>query len=334
MLVSDVFDSFILPLVASVLIAAGIPCQPVAPGGSRLAHDDPRAFGMINAILQLIAQLGGRCVSLDVEEHADQLSTGAQILVQIDGSLLALAFPLVRSPALADMFNPVFHNGKIQRRRLALRWELKRAVERIGPAPPLRPIVALPSRIADITLPSSSAICPEKYVHGRLRLLNHCVSLTSPAVCARVALGGQCVPLFVGSRVHTPDLDFQLVLVALPDDDPATNALLMRDVRGALKYCPHYRREQLVHDEVELGVLSMEGIAASCTKMGVPPPLGSAKQLWLRDGRAYACSVCAGLPRALPAPRVQPADPSPAVRLRLAATGSGRRRCRRHARPA
>ena len=154
MLVSDVFDSFILPLVASVLIAAGIPCQPVAPGGSRLAHDDPRAFGMINAILQLIAQLGGRCVSLDVEEHADQLSTGAQILVQIDGSLLALAFPLVRSPALADMFNPVFHNGKTQRRRLALRWELKRVVERIDPAPPLRPIMALPSHIADTALPS------------------------------------------------------------------------------------------------------------------------------------------------------------------------------------
>ena len=30
-LVSGVFDSFLLPLVASVLIAAGIPCQPVAP---------------------------------------------------------------------------------------------------------------------------------------------------------------------------------------------------------------------------------------------------------------------------------------------------------------
>jgi hypothetical protein len=56
-LVSDVFDSFLLPLVASVLIAAGIPCQPVAPGGYRLAHDDPRAFDMINAIPGLIARL-------------------------------------------------------------------------------------------------------------------------------------------------------------------------------------------------------------------------------------------------------------------------------------
>ena len=61
----------------------------------------------------------------------------------------------------------------------------------------------------------------------------------------------------------------------------------MRDVRGAVKYYPHYSRAQLVHDEVEFDVLSMDGIAASCTKMGVPP-LGSAKQLWLRDGRAYA----------------------------------------------
>ena len=57
----------------------------------------------------------------------------------------------------------------------------------------------------------------------------------------------------------------------------------MRDVRGAVKYYPHYRREQLVHDEVEFGILSMDGIAASCTKMGVPP-LDSAKQLWPRDG--------------------------------------------------
>ena len=104
-LVSDVFDSFILPLAASVLIAAGIPCQPVAPGGSRLAHDDARAFGMINAIPQLIAQLGERYVSLDVEEHAGLLYTGAQILARIDSRLLALAFPLVRSPALPAMFN-------------------------------------------------------------------------------------------------------------------------------------------------------------------------------------------------------------------------------------
>ena len=219
---------------------------------------------MINATPQLIAQLGERYVSLDVEEHADLLYTGAQILARIDSSLLALAFPLVRSPALPGMFNPVFHNGKTKRRRLALRWELERAVERIGPAPPLRPIVALPSRIADIALPSS-AICPKQYVHGRLRLLNHCVSLTSPAVCARVALGGQNVPLFVGPRVHIPNLDSQLVLVALPDDR-ATIALLMRDVRGAVKYYPHYRREQLMQDEVEFDVLSIEGIAAPFTK--------------------------------------------------------------------
>ena len=128
------------------------------------------------------------------------------------------------------MSNPVFHDGKIQRWRLALRWELKRAVERIGPAPPLRPIVALLSRIADIVLPAS-VIRPEQYVHGRLRLVNHCASLTSPMVCAKVALGDQHNPLFVGSRVHTTDLDFQLVIVALPDD-PAANVLLMRDVRG------------------------------------------------------------------------------------------------------
>ena len=65
----------------------------------------------------------------------------------------------------------------------------------------------------------------------------------------------------------------------------------MRDVRGAVKYYSHYRFGQLVHDEVEFDVLSMDGIAALYTKMGVPS-LGSAKQLWLRDGRAYAPDFC------------------------------------------
>ena len=132
----------------------------------------------------------------------------------------------------------------------------------------------------------TAEIRPEQYVDGQLRLVNHCVSLTSPTVCARITLGGKHAPLFRGSRVHVADLDFQLVLVNLPDDINAS-VVLMRDVRGAVKYFPGYRRDQLVHDEVEFDVLSMDGIAASCTKMGVPP-LGSAKQLWLRDGRAYA----------------------------------------------
>ena len=84
-------------------------------------------------------------------------------------------------------------------------------------------------------------------------------------MCAKVVLGGPHVPLFEGSRVHVPDLDFQLVLVALPDD-PAKNVLLMRDVRGPVKYYPHYRRAQLVHDEVEFGMLSMDGIAPRVPK--------------------------------------------------------------------
>ena len=170
-------------------------------------------------------------------------------------------------------------------------------MKRIGPAPPLRPIVALPSRIADVALPSS-AIRPEQYVHGRLRLLNHCVSLTSPTVCARDVLGGLRVPLFQGSRVHVPDLDFQLVLVALPDG-PAKNALLMRGVRGAVKYYLHYRRAQLVHDEVEFDVLSMDGIAA---RRLVYQNGCSAARLGETALAARRTGICAELPRAFPAP--------------------------------
>ena len=49
----------------------------------------------------------------------------------------------------------------------------------------------------------------------------------------------------------------------------------------------HLRTEEFVNVDKTFDVLSMDGIAASFTNMAVSP-LGSAKQLWLRNGRAYA----------------------------------------------
>ena len=184
------------------------------------------------------------------------------------------------------MFDSVSFGGKVLRRRGAWRWELVSVVARIGPAPPLRPILAVSSRIRDIALPDAD-IREAQYVPGVLRLVDHCVSKTEPAVAATLAFGGAGAPIGLGSRVRHPAYDFELVVVSYPDDTRLPISL-MRDVRGRVEYFHgHSRTEEFVNVETTFDVLSMDGIAASFTNMAVPP-LGSAKQLWLRNGRAYA----------------------------------------------
>ena len=270
----------------SVLIAAGLPCQPFAPGGSELAEHDERADGVTNDVPDAVASLGERYISIDVEEHEPFLSTGSVVLERFDARLAANRPPLVRSPSRPCLFDSVTYNGKVRRPRCALRWELTCVVARIGEAPPLRPILALRSRIRDIALPDDD-IRPEQYVDGVLTLVDHCVSRDHPTVAATLVFGGPGVPIREGSRVRHPSYDFELVVVSYPDD-PSLPLLLMRDKRGSVAYFPnHTRDESFTNVATTFDVFSMEGIAASFTKMGVSP-LGSAKQLWLRNGRAYA----------------------------------------------
>ena len=62
----------------------------------------------------------------------------------------------------------------------------------------------------------------------------------------------------------------------------------MRDKRGSVAYFPNHTRDELITNvAVTFDVFSMDGIASSFTKMGVSP-LGSAKQLCLRNGHACA----------------------------------------------
>ena len=80
---------------------------------------------------------------------------------------------------------------------------------------------------------------------------------------------------------------FELAVLSFPDDTRLPISL-MRDVRGRVEYFHgHSRTEEFVNVEKTFDVLSMDGIGASFTNMAVSP-LGSAKQLWLRNGRAYA----------------------------------------------
>ena len=178
----------------SVLVAAGLPCQPFAPGGSKLAEHDKRADGITNDVPDDIASLGERYVSLNVEEHEAFLSTGSAVLERFDARLAANRPPLVRSFSRPCLFDSVACNGKVRRPRCALRWELTSVVARIGEAPPLRPILALRSRIRDIALPDDD-IRPEQYVDGVLTLVDHCASRDRPTVAATLTFGGPNNPI-------------------------------------------------------------------------------------------------------------------------------------------
>ena len=270
----------------SVLMAIGLPCQPFAPGGGRLAEADPRAVESMESVPRAVTSLGNRYISVDIEEHADFALRGAKVLEHIDERLASNSPSLVRSPASPCMFDSVSFGGKVLRRRGAWRWELASVVARIGLAPPLRPMLTISSCIRDIALPDAD-IHAAQYVPGVLRLVDHCVSKTEPTVAATLTFGGDGVPIGLGSRVRHPAYDFILVVVAFPDDERLPISL-MRDVRGRVAYFHgHMRTEAFVNVATTFDVFSMDGIAASFTNMAVPP-LGSAKQLWLRNGRAYA----------------------------------------------
>ena len=139
----------------SVFIALGMPCQPFAPGGGRLAEADPRAVEAMESVPRGVSSLGERYISVDIEEHADFALRGAKVLAHIDERLAANGPSLVRSPASSCIFDSVSFGGNVLRRRGAWRWELASVVARIGPAPPLRPILAMSSRICDIALPDA-----------------------------------------------------------------------------------------------------------------------------------------------------------------------------------
>ena len=155
----------------SVLIALGMPCQPFAPGGGRLAEADPRAVEAMESVPQAVSSLAERYISVDIEEYADFALCGAKVLKHIDERLEANGPSLVRSPRSPCMFDSVSFGGKVLRRRGAWRWELVAVVARIGSAPPLRPILAVSSRIRDIALPDAD-IREAQYIPGVLCLVD------------------------------------------------------------------------------------------------------------------------------------------------------------------
>lgn len=286
LLLSDADLPIPVPDEPIVHVSAGLPCQPVAPSGWRRAERDRRAplvtESVPNAILRL--QDAGKLVFLDIEEHADFATTGRNMLLHLRTNLLALPSPIYLSSP--EFFTPSHYGGPIHRRRCALRGEPRNVLERIGNPPRLRPVLSPKRRIADIALPNAD-VRSDQYVDGVLTLIPHIISETVPTIAASVRCGGPLAPVVPGSRVHI-DGDQETELVVLTFNDQYRRFVtLFHDNRDE----PWFLRSVSVarissHLATTFPVLSMGGIAASCTRVGVPP-LGPAKQLWLRDGRAY-----------------------------------------------
>ena len=88
-----------IPDEAIVHVAAGLPCQPVAPSGARRAALDYRAPLVTEAVPDVILSLqeAGKLVFLEIEEHADFVTIGRELLLQLRTNLLALPSPIVLS---------------------------------------------------------------------------------------------------------------------------------------------------------------------------------------------------------------------------------------------
>ena len=275
-----------IPAESIIHFSAGLPCQPVAPSGARRANLDYRARfvteSVPNAVLRL--QQAGKLVFLEIEEHADFITVGRDMLALLRTNLLALPTPIVLSAP--DFFSPRDHGGPILRRRCAIRGEPVTVCSRIGEPPPLRPMRYPRRRIIDIALPDAD-VRDEQYLEGAITLVPHAVSDTFPTVAGHIVCGGPSASVVVGSRVRI-DNDSEVDLVVMSFTDVHMRHVeLFHDSRDS----PWFLRSVAVsriteHLSTIHSVLSMEGLAASCTRVGVPP-LGPSKQLWLRNGRAY-----------------------------------------------
>ena len=264
-----------LPDERYVLVCAGLQCQPFAPGGSRLAEDDPRAVDVTDTIPTIVERLEGRYVSVDVEEHEDLLLRGRVVFDRLTDNMRALTYPMELSPPVPESLSPHLCSGPLWRRRIVLRFEQRRELARLGPAPPLSLQLVGPRTIADLT-PTLPAGCA--FLEGTLTHVPHAPSRSVPTVAATLAFGGPTRPVGAGSRVSLKDREGVFVVMLL---DAAFGTLThLHDVPGnthrkGLGRIPLSNAKE--HLTFDIGVLSRHGVARSFTTMPVPP-LGCAKQ--------------------------------------------------------
>ena len=197
-----------------------------------------------------------------------------------------LALPLLMVLSTPGFFSPRDYGGPILRRRCVIRGDPMSVIARIGKPPSLRPMRHPRQHIVDIALPDAE-VREEQYVNRTINLVPHAVSDTFPTVAAHITSGGPSAPAVVGSRVHI-DNDPEVELVVMPFTDTHMRHVELlhdsQDTPWLLRSVPMLRIT--THLSTIHAGLSMEGLSASCTRVGAPP-IGPSKQLWLRQGRTY-----------------------------------------------
>ena len=186
----------------------------------------------------------------------------------------------------ADVDNAIDHGAPSWRNRAALRWEKRRMRARLGPCLALDWVETPALVIFDIMLPSNE-IPDCAWLPGELTMrANLRPSPRRPLVVADLYISPTVVVFFEGSHVSVtndarcrPNVTY--VVTAIYQD----YVDLLLDVRGDTKRVKYVARTALAHLPQTVEVLSTHHPASGFTRMAVPP-LGSAKQAWLRDGRA------------------------------------------------
>ena len=290
------------------LIAAygGIPCQPTARPGKGLGLDDYRAPVTVGALPRAATLGSGEVLTVDAE-CSDQMTVvqdGAMIKA-IDERFEALG--KVRTPREFELLSPAESGGGVRRRRWYGHYELRDMVLRLGDAQRLMPQRFPRLHIRHLMLPITM-VPAENFAAGQLQLIDHVISGLMPTTAAKLWYGYPGDPLIPGSRVRPrPGCEVAgggpplAAIVYVVTQLYGAYATLIVDSRTDWQTLPHVHQSRFEQILWSQDVLSIDSVAASFTRVGVPQP-GPAKQLWLRmtdDGWRAVIPTSLELNRAL-----------------------------------
>ena len=276
-------------------VYGGISCVFFSSAGRQLGASDPRAAISTYALPAMARRFRSPFMTF---ENVPGIATanGGSGLAAIDAN--AAASNYVRTPRVEgvdgglELVRPNLHGAPGVRDRAIGHYELDGLEELVGPCPPLELADSAPLVINDIL--DVGPRDPALIVDGLLEPVAVDLSNTRfPVSAGFVSLGGEGVPIFVGSRVSCRRLDafgpgdwvvldWSLVTLFVFDDS-------RRDPRW--KSIPlNVPSDPVIHLVKRFRVLDPRGTAATSTEKGVPP-LGCAKQFWYVRGQIVSPSA-------------------------------------------
>ena len=276
-------------------VYGGISCVFFSSAGRQLGASDPRAAISTYALPAMARRFRSPFMTF---ENVPGIATanGGSGLAAIDAN--AAASNYVRTPRVdgvdggLELVRPNLHGAPGVRDRAIGHYELDGLEELVGPCPPLELADSAPLVINDILDVGPRG--PALIVDGLLEPVAVDLSNTRfPVSAGFVSLGGEGVPIFVGSRVSCRRLDafgpgdwvvldWSLVTLFVFDDS-------RRDPRW--KSIPlNVPSDPVIHLVKRFRVLDPRGTAATSTEKGVPP-LGCAKQFWYVRGQIVSPSA-------------------------------------------